>query len=99
MTGKIRCFILSGKKASFLYPFIGLALTIPYAPTEHVAAADIMTDEILTMDSVIPSPASKTAKPAFDWADPFALDIQLSEDDRPVRDTAAYAKTGLPRVS
>ena len=38
------------------------------------------------MDSVIPSPTSKTAKPVFDWADPFALDGQLSEDDRLVRD-------------
>ncbi|MBL54714.1 MAG: acyl-CoA dehydrogenase [SAR116 cluster bacterium] len=52
------------------------------------------------MDSVIPSPASKTAKPAFDWADPFALDSQLSEDDRLVRDTAkAYAEDRLaPRI-
>ena len=48
------------------------------------------------MDSVIPSPASKTAKPVFDWADPFALDSQLSEDDRLVRDTAkAYAEDRL----
>ena len=52
------------------------------------------------MDSVIPSPASKTAKPVFDWADPFALDSQLSEDDRLVRDTAkAYAEDRLaPRI-
>ena len=52
------------------------------------------------MDSVIPSPASKTAKPVFDWADPFALDGQLSEDDRLVRDTAkAYAEDRLaPRI-
>ena len=52
------------------------------------------------MDSVIPSPASKTAKPVFDWADPFALDSQLSEDDRLVRDTAkAYAEDQLaPRI-
>ena len=52
------------------------------------------------MDSVIPSPASKTAKPVFDWVDPFALDSQLSEDDRLVRDTAkAYAEDRLaPRI-
>ena len=52
------------------------------------------------MDSVIPSPASITAKPVFDWADPFALDSQLSEDDRLVRDTAkAYAEDRLaPRI-
>ena len=52
------------------------------------------------MDSVIPSQAAKTAKPVFDWADPFALDSQLSEDDRLVRDTAkAYAEDRLaPRI-
>ena len=52
------------------------------------------------MDSVIPSQAAKTTKPVFDWADPFALDSQLSEDDRLVRDTAkAYAEDRLaPRI-
>jgi len=52
------------------------------------------------MDSVIPSQAAKTAKPVFDWADPFALDSQLSEGDRLVRDTAkAYAEDRLaPRI-
>ena len=37
---------------------------------------------------------------AFDWADPFLLDEQLSEDERMVRDTArAYAEEKLaPRV-
>src|SRR5690349_22063989 len=38
---------------------------------------------------------------AFDWADPFALDAQLSDEERMVRDTAeAYAKEKLqPRVT
>jgi len=37
----------------------------------------------------------------FDWADPFALDAQLSEEERLVRDTAAgYAQEKLqPRVT
>ncbi len=37
---------------------------------------------------------------AFDWADPFLLDDQLSEDERMVRDTArAYAEEKLaPRI-
>ena len=37
---------------------------------------------------------------AFDWADPFLLDEQLSEDERMVRDTArAYAQEKLaPRI-
>ena len=37
----------------------------------------------------------------FDWADPFALDAQLSEEERQVRDTAeAYAQEKLlPRVT
>jgi glutaryl-CoA dehydrogenase len=30
----------------------------------------------------------RTAKPVFDWADPFLLDDQLSEEERMVRDTA-----------
>ncbi len=38
---------------------------------------------------------------AFDWADPFRLDDQLSEDERMIRDTArAYAEEKLaPRVA
>ena len=44
------------------------------------------------------------AEPAtlpFDWADPFALDAQLSDEERMVRDTAeAYAQDKLlPRVT
>ena len=52
------------------------------------------------MDSVIPSAPSKSAKVVFDWADPFALDNQLSSEDRLVRDTAkAYAEDKLaPRI-
>ena len=52
------------------------------------------------MDSVIPSAPAKAMKAEFDWADPFSLDSQLSEDDRLVRDTArAYAQEKLaPRV-
>ena len=39
------------------------------------------------MDDVrLPKPSS--AKPAFDWADPFLLDDQLTEEERMVRDTA-----------
>ncbi|MGQ0559412.1 MAG: acyl-CoA dehydrogenase [Sphingosinicella sp.] len=38
---------------------------------------------------------------AFDWADPFAIDAQLSDEERMVRDTAeAYARDKLqPRVT
>src|SRR4051812_50216304 len=38
---------------------------------------------------------------SFDWADPFALDAQLSEEERLVRDTAeGYAQESLqPRVT
>ena len=52
------------------------------------------------MDSVIPSAPAKSIKLDFDWADPFALDNQLSSEDRLVRDTAkAYAEDKLaPRV-
>ena len=52
------------------------------------------------MDSVIPSVPSKSTKVVFDWADPFALDNQLSSEDRMVRDTAkAYAEDKLaPRI-
>ena len=39
------------------------------------------------MDDVrLPKPS--IAKPSFDWADPFLLDDQLSEEERMVRDTA-----------
>jgi glutaryl-CoA dehydrogenase len=39
------------------------------------------------MDDVrLPKPSS--AKPSFDWADPFLLDDQLTEEERMVRDTA-----------
>lgn len=39
-------------------------------------------------------------KPSFDWADPFDLESQLSEEERAVRDTArAYAQEKLmPRI-
>jgi glutaryl-CoA dehydrogenase len=44
---------------------------------------------------------SQPAIAAFDWADPFALDAQLSDEERLVRDTAeAYAQEKLqPRVT
>ena len=44
--------------------------------------------------------AEATALP-FDWADPFALDAQLSDEERLVRDTAeGYAQERLqPRVT
>src|SRR3954463_6169449 len=46
------------------------------------------------------SMAQPTTLP-FDWADPFALDAQLSDEERMVRDTAeAYAQEKLqPRVT
>jgi glutaryl-CoA dehydrogenase len=47
------------------------------------------------------STASGKSKAPFDWADPFLLDAQLSEDERMVRDTARdYARDHLgPRVT
>ena len=48
-----------------------------------------------------PTPAAKAAaKPVFDWADPFRLEDQLSEEERMIRDAArAYAQERLqPRV-
>ncbi len=41
-----------------------------------------------------------TTAPQFDWADPFALDDQLTEDERMIRDAAqAFAQSELqPRV-
>ena len=52
------------------------------------------------MDSVIPTAPAKSAKADFDWADPFALHNQLSEEERLVCDTAkAYAEDKLaPRI-
>jgi glutaryl-CoA dehydrogenase len=45
--------------------------------------------------------AGPSPKVAFDWADPFGLDAQLTEDERMIRDTArAYAQDKLlPRVA
>jgi glutaryl-CoA dehydrogenase len=44
---------------------------------------------------------AEAARGMFDWADPFALDAQLSEEERIVRDTAqGYARDKLqPRVT
>ncbi len=44
---------------------------------------------------------SDQAIASFDWADPFALDAQLSDEERLVRDTAeGYAQERLlPRVT
>jgi len=46
------------------------------------------------------APDRKVAKPAFKWADPFLLDLQLNEDERMIRDAAqAYAQEKLqPRI-
>ena len=42
------------------------------------------------------SPSAKSAKPAFQWADAFLLEDQLTEDERLVRDTARdYAQEKL----
>ena len=47
-----------------------------------------------------PTKKSGASRAAFNWADPFDLESQLSEDERQVRDTArAYAQNKLmPRV-
>ena len=52
------------------------------------------------MDSIVETPAKTKTKAVFDWADPFGLDAQLSEDERMVRDTAsAYTQEKLaPRI-
>ena len=52
------------------------------------------------MDSIVETPAETKTKAVFDWADPFGLDAQLSEDERMVRDTAsAYTQEKLaPRI-
>ena len=52
------------------------------------------------MDSIAETPAKTKTKAVFDWADPFGLDAQLSEDERMVRDTAsAYTQEKLaPRI-
>ena len=52
------------------------------------------------MDSIAETPAKTKPKVVFDWADPFGLDAQLSEDERMVRDTAsAYTQEKLaPRI-
>ena len=46
------------------------------------------------------APDRKVAKPVFNWADPFLLDLQLNEDERMIRDAAqAYAQEKLqPRI-
>jgi glutaryl-CoA dehydrogenase len=51
--------------------------------------------------STAPAPApSRPSKPVFDWADPFLIDADLSEEERMVRDMARdYAEGRLaPRV-
>jgi glutaryl-CoA dehydrogenase len=42
----------------------------------------LQAEEMPTMDDV------RLPKPSFDWADPFLLDDQLTEEERMVRDTA-----------
>ena len=39
------------------------------------------------MQDTSPSGASHS-RPAFDWADPFLLEDQLTEEERMIRDTA-----------
>ena len=52
------------------------------------------------MDSIAEPLTKPKTKAVFDWADPFGLDSQLSEEERMVRDTAkAYADAQLmPRI-
>ena len=47
------------------------------------------------------APRPTTHQPAFAWEDPFLLDLQLTEDERMIRDTARdYAREKLlPRVT
>jgi glutaryl-CoA dehydrogenase len=43
--------------------------------------------------SVRPQTKDKPAAASFQWDDPFLLDVQLTEDERLIRDTArAYAQ-------
>ncbi len=56
---------------------------------------------VAATDEAPPRSASREApRAAFDWADPFLLEDQLTEDERMVRDTArAYAQDKLmPRI-
>ena len=53
------------------------------------------------MNAPAATPAgTRAARPVFDWADPFRLEDQLSEDERMIRDAArAYAQEKLlPRI-
>ena len=50
------------------------------------------------MDSIAEPLAKPKTKAVFDWADPFGLDAQLSEEERMARDTAkAHADAQLMR--
>ncbi|MGF1550675.1 MAG: acyl-CoA dehydrogenase [Sphingomonadaceae bacterium] len=53
------------------------------------------------MADVSPAPRADLAPLPFEWADPFALDDQLSDEERMVRDTAeGYAREKLlPRIT
>ena len=53
-----------------------------------------------TVPAADEAPQRSAARAAFDWADPFLLEDQLTEDERMVRDTArAYAQDKLmPRI-
>ncbi|MCK0196247.1 acyl-CoA dehydrogenase [Ancylobacter sp. 6x-1] len=55
----------------------------------------------MSANASAPAPKAARSLPAFDWADPFDLDGQLSEEERLVRDTARdYAQEKLaPRVA
>ena len=54
----------------------------------------------MTSAPTLAQPASASAEPQFDWADPLLLEEALSEDERMVRDSAhAYCQEKLfPRV-
>ena len=56
--------------------------------------------ESSVMGAATASPAAPEARAVFDWADPFALEAALAEDERLVRDTArAFCQEELmPRV-
>ncbi len=54
----------------------------------------------MSQSAAAPSAASASARPPFQWDDPFLLDDQLTEDERMIRDTAReYAQDKLmPRI-
>src|SRR5947209_19115743 len=53
------------------------------------------------MSAIVQPKAAKSARPHFQWDDPFLLDEQLTGDERMIRDTARdYAQDKLlPRIT